>query len=55
MVPKQGDVGWRVQQRPMENQVNISEQLASEGYEQAGREQRIAASFCLIVGFEPGI
>ena len=37
------DVGWRVQERPMDSQVTISEQLVSEGNEQADREQRIAA------------
>jgi hypothetical protein len=37
------DVGWRVQERPMDNQVTISEQLVSEGNEQADREQRTAA------------
>ena len=37
------DVGWRVQERPMDNQLTISEQLVSEGNEQADREQRIAA------------
>ena len=37
------DVGWRVQERPTDNQVTISEQLVSEGNEQADREQRIAA------------
>ena len=37
------DAGWRVHQRPMENQVSIAEQLVSEGNEQADREQRMAA------------
>jgi hypothetical protein len=37
------DVGWRVQERPMDNQVTISEELVSEGNEQADREQRMAA------------
>ena len=37
------DVGWRVHERPMENQVTIAEQLVSEGNEQADREQRVAA------------
>ena len=37
------DVGWRVQERPMDNQVTIAEQLVSEGNEQADREQRMAA------------
>jgi hypothetical protein len=37
------DVGWRVPERPMDSQVTISEQLVSEGNEQADREQRIAA------------
>ena len=37
------DLGWRVQERPMDNQVTISEQLVSEGNERADREQRIAA------------
>ena len=37
------DVGLRVQERPMDSQVTISEQLVSEGDEQADREQRIAA------------
>ena len=37
------DVGWRVHERPMENQVTIAEQLVSEGNEQADREQRMAA------------
>ena len=37
------DVGWRVQGRPTDNQVTISEQLVSEGNEQADREQRMAA------------
>ena len=36
-------VGWHVEEEPMENQVTISEQLVSEGNEQADREQRIAA------------
>ena len=31
------------QERPMDNQVTISEQLVSEGNERADREQRIAA------------
>jgi len=38
------DVGWRVQERPMDNQLTISEQLVSEGNEQADREQRMASS-----------
>ena len=37
------DDGWRVQERPMDNEVTISEQLVSEGNEQADREQRMAA------------
>jgi hypothetical protein len=37
------DIGWRVQESPMDNQVSISEQLVSEGNEQADREQRMAA------------
>ena len=37
------DVGWRVQERPVDNQVTISEQLVSEGNEEADREQRMAA------------
>ena len=37
------DVGWRVHERPMENQVTIAEQLVSEGNEQADRERRWAA------------
>ncbi len=37
------DGGWRVRERPMDNQVTISEQLVSEGNEQADREQRMAA------------
>ena len=37
------DVGWRVQERPLDNQVTISEQLVSEGNEEADREQRMAA------------
>lgn len=37
------DVGRRVQERP-DNEVTISEQLVSEGNEQADREQRMAAS-----------
>jgi hypothetical protein len=37
------DAGWRVHERPMENQVSIAEQLVSEGNEQADREQRTAA------------
>jgi hypothetical protein len=38
------DVGWRVLKRPTDHQVTISEQLVSEGNEQAAREQRLAAS-----------
>ena len=37
------DVGWRVQERPMDNEVTIAEQLVIEGNEQADREQRMAA------------
>ena len=37
------DVGWRVQDRPIDNQVTISEQLVSEGNKQADRQQRMAA------------
>ena len=37
------DVDWRVQDRPIDNEVTISEQLVSEGNEQADREQRLAA------------
>jgi hypothetical protein len=37
------DIGWRVHERPMENQVTIAQQLVSEGNEQADREQRMAA------------
>jgi len=37
------DVGWRVQERPMDNELTISEQLVSEGNEQADREQRMAS------------
>lgn len=37
------DVGWRVQERPMDDEVTISEQLVSEGIEQADLEQRWAA------------
>ena len=37
------EVGWRVQERPMDSQVTISEQLVSEGNEEADREQRLAA------------
>jgi hypothetical protein len=37
------DVGWRMHERPMENQLTIAEQLVSEGNEQADREQRMAA------------
>ena len=37
------EVGWRVQERPMDSQVTISEQLVSEGNEEADREQRMAA------------
>jgi len=36
-------MGWRVQERPVDNQVTISEQLVSEGNEQADCEQRMAA------------
>ena len=36
-------VGWRVQERPMDNEVTIAEQLVIEGNEQADREQRMAA------------
>ena len=37
------DVGWRVQEKPMDNEVTIAEQLVIEGNEQADREQRMAA------------
>jgi hypothetical protein len=37
------DVGWRVQERPIDHEVTISEQLVSEGNEEADREQRMAA------------
>ena len=37
------DVGWRVQERPIDHEVTISEQLVSEGNKQADRQQRMAA------------
>jgi hypothetical protein len=37
------DVGWRVEERPIDNEVTIAEQLVIEGNEQADREQRMAA------------
>ena len=37
------DLGWRVQERPVDNEVTIAEQLVIEGNEQADREQRMAA------------
>jgi hypothetical protein len=37
------EVGWRVQERPIDSQVTISEQLVSEGNEEADREQRMAS------------
>jgi hypothetical protein len=36
-------VGSRAQERPLDDQLTISEQLVSEGNEEADREQRMAA------------